>query len=63
MNLQVLLTILRQILLALGTYLTTAGLIEGSVVEPITGGVLAAISAIWGIYAKQKDQDTIKASK
>jgi tetrahydromethanopterin S-methyltransferase subunit C len=60
MNFEVFKTILRQVLIALGTYLTTVGVVDQSLIEPIVGGLLAIAAAVWGILAKKKDQDTIK---
>jgi len=62
MNFELFKTILRQILIALGTYLTTAGVIEQSLVEPIIGGIIAVAAAVWGLMAKKKDQAIIKAN-
>ncbi len=61
MNIQVVFTILRQILIALLGAAVAKGLIGGELVEPIVAGVLAIGTAIWGIYAKKKDQAVIKA--
>lgn len=63
MNFELFKTIFRQILIALGTYLTTAGVIDQSLVEPIIGGLIAISAAVWGLLAKKKDQAIIKASK
>lgn len=60
MTFEVFKTIFRQILIAIGTYLTTAGLIDGSLIEPIVGGLVAIAAAVWGIFAKKKDQEIIK---
>lgn len=61
MNIQVVFTILRQILIALLGAAVAKGLIGGELVEPIVAGVLAIGTAIWGIVAKKKDQAVIKA--
>jgi len=61
MNVQVVLTIVRQILIAIMGAAVAKGLIGGELVEPIVAGVLAIATAVWGILAKKKDQAVIKA--
>jgi hypothetical protein len=61
MNIQVVFTIMRQVLIALMGAAVAKGLIGGELVEPIVAGVLAIATAVWGIYAKKKDQAVIKA--
>jgi hypothetical protein len=63
MNVELLKTILRQLLIALGTYLVTNGHIDQSLVEPIVGGFLAIFAAVWGLYTKKSDQKKIKSAK
>ena len=63
MNVQVILTIVRQILIALLGAAVAKGLIGGELVEPIVAGVLAIATAVWGIVSKKKDQAVIKEVK
>jgi hypothetical protein len=63
MDMQIVYTVLRQILIALGAFLVTKGLIADDLVEPIVGGVLALSAAAFGIFAKKKDQDALKPLK
>ena len=59
MNIEVVKTILRQILLSLGTVAVTKGYIDQSLVEPIIGGALALVAVVWGVFAKAKDQKAL----
>lgn len=61
MDVQVILTILRQITLALLGAAVAKGVIAGDLVEPIAAGVVAIVTAAWGILAKKKDRAIVKA--
>lgn len=63
MNIEIVKTIVRQILIALLSAAVAKGFIEGDMIEPIVAGVLAIGTAIWGIYAKKKDQAVIKSNE
>lgn len=60
MSLEVFKTIFRQILIAIGTVLASNGWLDASQIEVIVGGLVAIGAAVWGIFAKKKDQDIIK---
>lgn len=61
MDMQVFLTIIRQIALAVGAALVTKGVVDETTLQAIVGGLVAVVSVVWGIVAKSKDQAIIKA--
>lgn len=63
MDMQVFLTIIRQIALAVGAALVTKGFVDETTLQAIVGGLVAVVSVVWGIVAKSKDQAVIKAAK
>ena len=64
MDLPVLSTVLRQILLAAGSYFVTKGIIaDEATLQAVVGGVVALVSVVWGVFSKTKDTAKVEAAQ
>ena len=56
MNIEVILSALRQVLIFVGGYFVGKGLIDQSVVETLVPAIITVVASVWGLIAKSKDQ-------
>lgn len=63
MKLDVVLTIVRQILLSVGAVFVTKGTIDNETMLSIVGGVVGVVTVVWGIFAKSKDVAKVEAAQ
>lgn len=58
---QALLSVVRSILLAVGTVLTTRGVLNADMVNQIVGAVTVAAPVLWGIWDKYRSEKKTQA--
>lgn len=56
MQLEVVLSLVRQIAIFAGGFLTASGIMTATQIELVTGFLISVIPAIWGLISKWKDQ-------
>jgi len=59
MNIEVVLSAVRQVLIFVGGILVGKGIVDQAFIESVVPAVITLAASVWGLYAKAKDQAKI----